>query len=467
MNDAELAFLSWQAEEEKARQEVITMARRYHDGQQDTFLTTRMKEFLNAKDDNEFCLNVCRNVIGAVEERLIFNGMTTDEEGDVKPVALWADDIYDQNALAVIGPDIHEMALRDGESFVIVDWDDVRSRPRMIPHHRYTDPGVDGDGFGCKAHYPDDDTSQPMLFASKRWTEKLDGGKARQRMTLYYPDRVEKYELVSQAPKPIRDEGDASWPLPWVGRIPVIHFKNGAGLRPEHWDAIPVQKAINKALVDLLASADLTAFGIFVALGWVPTTDGKEPASDGSNWLTLEPGQIIGTSKSRQDAEFKAIPGDDLRPLLDLLMTLISGLAVVSSTPESRVSFTRQIAAEGTLKEQNEGLFAKVRRRQALFDQGWAEAYEVARLLANEFGNQGIDPDAQLIGNWEPIQARDTEDERDEWRAKKELGVPLEQIWAEMGYTAEQIEVMKQMPEYQARTAMLAVDMTMTDSEDG
>lgn len=454
-NDAELAFAAWQADEERARQRTVVQARRYYNGEQDTFLTTRMKQFLNAKDDNEFNLNVCRTVVGAVEERLAFNGITTNEQGDMQPVVAWADELYEAAGLGVLTSDVHDGALRDGEFFLVVDWDEAKQRPRMIPHPRYTDPEVGGDGFGCKAHYPDDDTSQPMLYASKRWTEKLPDGKARQRMTLYYADRVEKYELVSQAPKPIQDEGDAGWPIPWVGRIPVIHFRNTNDLRPEHWDAIPVQKGINKTLVDLLASADLTAFQIYVALGWIPTTDGKAPAENGSNWLALEPGQIIGTPKSRQDVDFKAIPGDDLRPLLDLLMTLISGLAVVSSTPESRVSFTRQIAAEGTLKEQNEGLFAKVRRRQAMFDQAWVEAFTVARLLANMFGEAGLDEAVELIGSWDPIQARDTQDERDEWRVKKELGVPVEQIWAEMGYSADQIEMMKGMDEYRARMAMM------------
>jgi hypothetical protein len=227
-----------------------------------------------------------------------------------------------------------------------------------------------------------------------------------------------------------------------------------------------VQKAINKTLIDLLASADLTAFQVFVALGWIPTTDGKAPESDGSNWLTLEPGQIIGTQKSRQDVDFKAIPGDDLGPLLELMMTLISGLAVISSTPESRVSFTRQIAAEGTLKEQNEGLFAKVRRRQALFDQAWSDAFELARLIDNEFGNARLDLDVQLITSWDPIQARDTQDEREEWRIKRELGVPMEMLWSEMGYTPEQIETMKMSPEYQARVAMLNMDMSVGAAEE-
>lgn len=459
LNDAEMAFLAWQAKEERARQKTVAQARAYFDGEQDTFLSARMKEFLNVKDDNEFVLNVCRTVVGAVEERLVFTGIVTDEEGDDKPTALWASQVYEANRLSVLSSDVHEGALRDGEFFVVLDWDEENQRPRMIPHPRYVDPAEGGDGFGCKAHYPDDDISQPLKYVSKRWTETLDNGKTRQRMNIYYPDRVEKYELVGQAPKPIQDEGDPGWPIQWPA-LTAVHFPNTNDLRPEHWDAISVQKAINKTLIDLLASADQSAFAIFVALGWIPTTDGKAPESDGSNLASMGPGQILGTSKSKADADFKKIDSSDLRPLLDLLMTLISGLAVVSSTPESRVSFTRQIAAEGTLKEQNEGLFAKVRKRREMFDAGWVEVFRVARLLANEFGGAGLDESVGIVGNWEPIQSRDTEDERDEWRAKKEMGVPLETIWAEMGYDAKQIEAMKATDEYRARLSMMSLDLT-------
>ncbi|MCO5182194.1 MAG: phage portal protein [Candidatus Promineofilum sp.] len=480
MNGAELALAQWLADEELARQRAIVRARRYYEGAQDSFLSPRLRKFLNVKMGDQFNLNICRLVIESVAERLIFRGMMSDEPSEAtaegkepeRPVASWSERVFAANNLGVLSADVHEMALRDGEAFLIIDWDQAGRRPRMIPHPAYTSPDLGdgeerGDGFGCKAHYPDGDTSQPLLYVSKRWTEYLGKGEARQRMTLYYPDRIEKYELVGEAPKQFRDAGDETWPLPSVGRCNVVHFRNTNDLRPEHTDALPVQNAINKVMADLLGAADSTAFQIFIALGWIPTSDGRPVASDGSNIPHIEPAMMLGTEKSRQDADFKAIEGGNLDPLLKLLTTLLSGVAVVSSTPESRLSFTRQIAAEGTLKEQNEGLFAKVRKRQDLFDPAWSEAFEVARLLQNEYGAGEIDADVTLTASWEPIQARDTQDERDEWRAKKELGVPLEQLWSEMGYSTSDIERMKRMPEYQARVAMLGADMSLGGAEGG
>lgn len=466
INDAELAFSSWQAAEERQRQQDVVLARQFYDGEQQTQLSARVREFLGASADAEFRLNLCRTVINVVEERIILTGVTSSEDArsNTRPVADFAKAAFDANRLHLLASYVHEMALRDGEAFVLVDWNADIGHPRLIPHHRYTDATVHGDNFGCKAHYPDDDTSQPMLYASKRWIERLGQGRTRNRMTLYYPDRVEKYMWAGADWVPYRDESDVDWPLPWVDEageplgIPVIHFLNTPDLRSEHWDSIPVQRSINKALIDLLASADLTAFRFFVALGWVPTTDGQPPKADKSNWLNIQPGQIIGTMKP--DAKFAAVDGSDLRPLIDMIQSLIGWLSVITSTPQSRMSFTRQIAAEGTLKEQNEGLFAKIRKRQAAYDAAWSDAFDVARRLANTFGQADLDETVDFIMQWEPVQARDTADERDEWQVKAKLGVPLETIWQEMGYTSAQIQAMKQTDEYRARLAMLQMGLT-------
>jgi len=40
-------------------------------------------------------------------------------------------------------------------------------------------------------------------------------------------------------------------------------------------------------------------------------------------------------------------------------------------------------------------------------------------------------------------------------RLKHELGIPLDILWAEMGYSAEDIEDMKLSPEYQGRLRMM------------
>lgn len=472
LNEAQLAFAAWQAEEEKARQKAVVTARRYHDGLQDTFMTERMRQFLNVNDQYEFNLNICRLVVEVIAERLILLGPTTNEtatgsatEAAPAPVRAWAERVWYDVGGEILQESVHEGTPRDGEYFVMVDWDAQAGQVRFVPHGRYTDATVGGDNYGCKGHYPDDNTDLPMQYASKRWVETLDDGKARQRLNLYYPDRVEKYDVVGGMLRPLRDEGDTAWPLPWVDAkgmplgIPVVHFANTPDLRPEAWDAIAPQKAINKTLIDTVATADSTAFQILVALGWIPTSDGQPLKADGSNAASIAPGMILGTTKSKNEVDLKAIAAGDVRPLIELMISLIGWVAVVSSTPAARLSFTRQVAAEGTLKEQNEGLFAKVRKRQKRIGQGWVRCFEMARRLANAFGGAGLDESVAFSMVWEPVQSRDTEDERDEWRAKRELGVPTEQIWTEMGYTATEIEMMRQSPEYQARLAMMQVGL--------
>lgn len=471
VNPAELAFAAWMAAEERARQKAVVQCRHYYDGEQDTYLTDRLKEFLNAKDSYEFNLNLCRTIVNAVGERLIINGLDTTEDGETQPVAEWANTVWDASRLDLLADTVHEGALRDGEYFLMVDWDGEKGLPRFTPHQRYADGTVDGDNFGCKAHYPDDDTSQPMLNASKRWIENLGNGKTRSRLTLYFPNRVEKYELRGGAWQPFQDEGDGRWPLPWVdgtGKplgIPVIHFRNTPDLRSEIWDAIPVQKAINKGLIDLLGNADLTGFQMYVALGFIPTSDGAPLKADGSNMATVGPGQMFGTTRAANEAAFQTVPSGDLRPLIDMMQSLIGWLAVITSTPESRLSFTRQIAAEGTLQEQNEGLFAKVRKRQRLFDASWRDALDMARKVGNVYGSAGLDEEPRFVVQWEEVQARDTQDQRDEWKVKRELGIPESRIWMEMGYSTQEIEMMQASPEYKARVQMMSLGLGPEVSE--
>lgn len=470
INPAELAFLSWQKEEEVARQKAVVLCRHFFDGAQATKLTARQKEFLNVDDDHEFNLNICRAVVDAMTDRLLIQGVTSNEEGDAKPLATWADDLFEASGLNILQHGTHEGALRDGEFFVLLDWDGENMRPRFTPHERYTDPVVHGDGFGCKAHYRFDDINQGLEYVSKRWVEQIDTkGKTRSRMNLYFPEHVEKYEWVGSGWAQFRDDGETAWPMPWIDKtgaalgIPAIHFPATMDLRSELWDAIPIQRGTNKSLLDLLAAADTTGFRIMTTFGWIPTTDGNPLKADGSNRAKVQPGTILGTTKSKSEAGIEAMDGADLTSLIETINSLIGWFSVVTSTPASRVSFTKMVASEGTLKQQNEGLFAKVRKRQLLFDRAWIQCFNMARKLANAFGSANLPEEPAFVMQWEPIQARDTAEEQNEWKVKKELGVPLEFILAEMGYSQDEIKAMKATEEWQARTNLMSLGLNNGD----
>jgi len=469
--DLELAYMQWLTQEEQARERAIIQMRAFYDGDQQVYLTERMKRVLGT--DTRLNLNLVRTVVQAVAELLIVNRFDCPDEA----VAQWARDVWRANRMDQYSSDVHEGILRDGEYFVIVDWDSENKRPRFTPHQRYTDPTVfvsgansaNGDGFGCRAYYPNDDDSQPMEYACKRWTEDLGSGKARQRMTRYYPDRIEKYASDGLSWIPITDpEDNQVWPLPWVDAagkplgIPVVHFRN-PGLRPEAWDALPIQKMLNKLLVDLLMSADITAFRIFVALGFVPTSDGEPPRKNArgevENALDIEPGQVIGTTRAANEAEFRAIEPAQLTPLLDAIEKAINWIAMVTDTPLSRFQVTRQVASSESQKESRESLFAKARNRQIRFGNSWEDCLAMARRLANTFGNAGLDDGAAIETVWAPLETRSVSDLALEWKAKREAGIPREQLWSEMGYSAEQITAMKQMPEYVSLLQLMQMGM--------
>ena len=491
INPVQMAFASWQASEELARQREIVDARIYYEGAQLIQTTDRIRALLglSAGAEVKLKLNIIRTIVTAITERMAVKKVgaiaMTPVAGDdeaasaaTMKLAAWADRTWALNALDVIQDEVYTDAVNEGEGFIVVDWDKDHARPRFIPHPRYTDPTVSsvqagdkknpretgaGDGFGCKIFYANDDPNQDVIRASKRWREELGAGKARLRLTEYYPDRIEKYVVEGAKLTPIRDEGDAAWPLPWVDGageplgVPVFHA-TAAAMRPGAIDAWGAQDAIVQAFIDLLAGNRIAAFRIFKAFGFYPTTDGQDPKSDRSNWLALEPGAIIGTrSKGPQDAAFEPIDGASPAAFLDTLDKLIYYAATTTDTPLSRFQMTGQVASEATQKEYKEPLLARILRLQTRIGVAWSQAFGMALKLERLYGDAILPEGASFDVMWHPLEKRSIDDLGKEASAKKASGVPEETIWREVwGYSEEQIAAMKGEDSYQQRQALVA-----------
>ena len=452
----DLMRLEAQVQTEFETQREVLLARRYHEGDQDVYLNSRSLEYLGLHEENKFRMNICRMVVTSVLDELNLVGIDTGEEGEVRPLSEWASAVLNANRVDSLQKDVHVTALRDRESFVIVDWDSENGRPRFTWMPRYTSLSADqddGDEMGCYMIYPDDDYTQPPQAAVKRWVELIPNGPMytqRRRMTVYYPNRIERFAFGAGWQQYTTNPDD-EWPIIWTetgkldGKplgIPVIHFKN-SGLRPEAWDAIPMQDAVNKLLIDILASADLTGFRILFASGFIPTSDGKPLASDNSNMANISPGQFIGTTK--ENARLTAIDGSSPVPLTEVLTTIIQHTAHITSTPPGR--FSSEIQSGDSQKEQNKPFYAKVEDRRVLFGNAWEDVMNMARKLENIWGAKTLDTALVFTSLWKHSYTFD------ELVIKKNLGVPQEQIWREMGYTPKEIESMKMMDEYQARKA--------------
>ena len=463
----EMSYLEALTQQTLDYQADILLARAYHAGVQPIYLTERQKEYLDLHQDNQFCLNLCRIIVTALTDELNVVGFETGEKENaegIKQQAEWFWDVWQKNRMDAQQSEIHNRAVAESEAFIILDWDSEGKYPVMVLHERYTSMQASAwedrwDGLTTSAMeqltgtdngvwivYENDDPNQKAIVGVQRWTEILrsEEGRAdpRQRQTLYYPDRIERYfyngtewELLEDGVKEWNDK--TGKPL----GIPVIHFKN-IDMRPEAWDAIPINDAANKTWVDILGSADTLGFPMLAVLRMWPTTDGKSPASDGANVWSFGPGEIIGNAQAEDGASITKIEGSDPTPLMETLKDQIMFAANITGTPASRFVTTAQIASDKTLKEQDRQLHKRAINHQILLGQAWADVMVMARRIANAFGNEGMDEKITVKPVWKSLTT--IEDLKEE----KDLGVPLESIWLKMGKSQAEIAEMKGTTEY-------------------
>lgn len=464
----------------------LQQQRDYWAGKQFIQLTDRMRQYLGgatsmtSEDFKRLRLNIFVTVINAVVERLIVSRITTDEQGStaplkddkgqvvldaqgqpaagtVKPVAEWASLVWRKNRMDARQRRIYEATLRDSESFVLVTWDDAAQIPRFIPHPRLIASAqtTDGDDFGCVAFYQNDDVEQPLEYVIKRWQQLSYAGGARQvtqRLTIYYPDRIEKYAGLEGAWTATTDPGDPGWPIAWIDPkteqplgIPIVHVRSTAGF--EAGEAIGPQNAVNKTIIDLLAAEDLTAFRIMIALGWKPVD------ADG-NPLPIDPGTWVGTEK--QNASAVVVPGADLSNISEQVYNWIQWAAMVTDTPVARFITSKQLAAEGTQKQQDGPLLNKARMRQSELGNAIEDLFAVARRLHNAFWTApALDTEAEITAMWEPLESRDEDAElaRADIKINK-LGIPEAEVWAELGYSEAKIAQWQAQAEQRRQAAM-------------
>jgi hypothetical protein len=425
-----LTYLTWLDSQESTRQAKYAMFRAYYEGDHDTQLTARIKAFLELSSNQDFSLNFCPIVVDALAEKLRVSGFQCEQGDDV----LW--DWWRKNRMDALQSVVHRAAVRDGDTYLLVEYDDRLGRPRMS-----YEPAYDGTS-GVHVVYSDENRNQPLV-AVKYWQQTTGtGAGSMRRANLYYPERIEKYLAADGAAAWTQfDDGSGEWPIPWVTAkgeplgIPVFHFRNkdqGYSYgESELEDVVPPQNALNKGLIDLLGAADTTGFRVFTVTG--------DTVADGQ---TIAPGTFLWSPNP--DARIGAIDGADLTSLLKFKDSLAVDIARITRTPLSYFQVTGQVMAEGTLKQQESGLVAKAHDRQVVFGNAWEDAMSMARRLANVYGPGGLDEEADISCLWTDPESRNEKEHLEALALKAQLGVPEETLWAEMGYDAAAIDRMQE-----------------------
>ena len=378
------------AADEKNRAEDVALFRRYFDGDFDANMTREMREALRIAKGREVGANQCELIVNTMTDRLELKGI----EGASDRATAWlAEAVLQPNRLDAFQIDVMQDVLIDGESFVMVDWDNERGGVRWTHEKAYD--GEEGViGIGMRGGWCD--------MAAKVWRESRERFADTIRVNVYAPDAILRYVDYGDGQGFVELPDDAGGAiLPWVTAagqplgVPLIPFankadKHGRG-RSEIAGVIAMQDARNRTLHSTLAVAETLGFPIRTAIGWkpdarivpgqiivaTPTDDNnamKDPTPDEIEWM-----------KAIRFGQFDTA---DLAPLLNLDSRLEGQINKVTATPDDSLSAD----ASGEARKQAEvSLLGKVKRFQIKIGNAWENCAAMSVRVQDAFGPPPVD----------------------------------------------------------------------------
>jgi hypothetical protein len=425
-------------------------AEQYYKGlQHDIFGNTRLEQKLKA-ESKLYRVNLAKTAVNVVADRLTVAAVTVpDDEAATALIAdVWADNELDLHQDAFT-----RRACEYGDSYALVwpEVDDDADEPAASVEIAFHDPL-------CMRLFYDPEHPSEKLYGVKRW--KMTDGRIR--ATLYYADRGERWvikgkdmkELEPGAWLPYAEDGlDAEFDNPY-GEVPIFHYRTSAPYGvPEHLDAYGPQAAINKAMINQVATMGLAGFPARYALQDDKVLDNNVDDPDWDDDAEAEgigeslagmgqgskmrnaPGALNWLTGVKDLKEFPAAPpGVFLEP-----MTVYARLmGQVTDTPGYRLNFTGEPPSGESLKVDNQPLNRKVETRQQWFGSTIRAQWI---FILTKILDHAVDA---VEVRWKPAdQVHSLED----WQiaqAKRDSGVPETQVLLESGYSVDQVDEWQQ-----------------------
>lgn len=419
---------------------LVALYRDYYDGNHRAKLTTEMRQMLRIDDatTEQFNANYCEMVVNTMAERLVVTGIA----GDNDQATAWCETLLADNRFDGLQVDIHEATIRDGDTFLMAAFDNDKKQVTLAHELAW-----DND---CGMLVVYDRWLKNILVAIKVWYE----GDNRF-VNFYYADRVEKYDYrtfeerqadgTMQTVSKLVMQGDepADWTMnsgEAIG-VPVIHFKNRGRSRrsrgiSEQACAVPLQDALNRTLVSMVMTAELTAFGLRKAKGFVPEQD-------------VAPGKWIyfGTEQNIDPAILSAMDASmmdqgEISPFIEQAGFIIDQIGTISRTPLPATMGGDTQSGEA-LKQRETGLLSKIGRFHTKVGNTWEDAVALAHQVAEAFSTNPPPASGSWSCKWKDAQVRNNTETIQNALAVKDLvgeKEVLRLVAAVFGYTEDQIE---------------------------
>lgn len=446
-------------QEERAAK--IRALRLYYDGESDTvLLTDRQKEYLGpmlTEGNFTFSHNVIKTVVDMIKDRLRVEGFTVNgasagklgddgsfaglEPSEAAAALMWQ--WWNDNRMDSQQSRNHKRALRDGYSFIMVDYDEENDRPRLSLHE------LDDGTNGIVLHR--DPTDANRVLCVTRYFYTFDplrpGSTGKERKNVYLPGEIRKYIRSSAgAWEQHFDDGDTTWPLPWLDTMAkplgpaVIEFQDpDAGVVS---GIVGLQNALNKSWLDLLAAADTSGFPVIVVEynhsgGTAELEDDSDIIGDDEN--RIGPGRAFEVF----DGKVKRLEGANMSQMIDTVWTIVSAVGTVSRLPQHDMKPIPGVdfPSGEALKQAETGLVTKAEERQLVFGQSWADVMALAWRVQETFGKQKLPvlKRMNIAVTWKDAQTRMEKTEAEVATLHHALNVPDQAVWRKLGYAPEEI----------------------------
>jgi hypothetical protein len=408
--------------------------RRYYEGDQDLAFATPKFESAFGRLFREFAYNRCASVVDAIADRLQVTGFSVvggeGGEGARTRIAELVSAIWERNRMDVRAGETHQEALLAGDGYLVV-W------PERQPDGTEAVELWPQEAACMRVRY-DPDRRGRLLLAAKAWR----GDDGHHRVTVYAPDRIEKYRSRAKQRSGLPTKPDAferhevagePWPVPnpW-GQVPVIHFANNG--RPGRYGVselrpvLALQDALNKAVADMMVAMEFAAF----AQRWATGVDVQVDPATGKPVQPWDAGVDKIITVADAAARFGQFEAAALPQFLAVQDSFDLKIARATNTPAHYILMTGDFPSGEALKTAEAPFVRKILDRQRAFGNAWEDALRLALRM------EGVEP-PPLSCQWESAEPRSEQEALNLAIAKKQVGYSQEQILRELGLSPAQI----------------------------
>lgn len=419
---------------------------RYYRGEHDLkfasakFQTAFGHMFLSSSD------NWMPIVVDSVQERLRVEGFRLGDntEGDKRAWALWQ-----ANNLDAESDVLHTESLINGVAYTLT-WPDADdpATPRITVEHP---------SQVIVAHAPED--RRRRLAAFKKWLD--DDGFVN--ATLYLPDVVYKFRSRTRVRSGLgtgtirwdeRSVPGEAWPLrnPF-GRPPVVPIANQRRMMSDGESELgggitSLQDKINKLVFDMMVASEFAAFRQRWATGIEIPVD---PTTNQPIEVFKHAIDRLWTSRSK-DTTFGEFDATDLNNYVQAIGMQVQHLASQSKTPPHYLNASADRLSGESIKAAETGLVAKAKARMRSYGEGWEETQRLALDVAGIRPRGGV---ASMETVWGDPESRTEGQFVDSVVKKLALGVPIQQLWRDAGYSEQQVAAFRKMLQEEAELRRL------------